>query len=53
MTPEECARETIDELLGHAGWDVQGRAAEALEDTNNLPDPDIIAAELSRTRKRL
>ncbi len=27
MTSEERARETIDELLHHAGWDVQDRAA--------------------------
>ena len=26
MTPEESARETIDELLHHAGWAVQDRA---------------------------
>ena len=35
MTPEERARETIDELLRHAGWDVQDRAA------MNLFDPNI------------
>jgi hypothetical protein len=96
MNPEERARETIDELLRYAGWDVQDRQAmnlfdptasallcarsiwseeipdgrwraysyeeimardkvnldifwlrdESLEDTDNLPDPDIIAAEI-------
>ena len=40
MTPEEQARVTIDELLHHAGWDVQGREA------MNLFDPDIITAEI-------
>ena len=33
MTPEERARETIDELLGYAGWDVQDR------EVMNLFDP--------------
>jgi type I restriction enzyme R subunit len=33
MNPEERARETIDELLRYAGWDVQDR------ETMNLFDP--------------
>ncbi|NCF68775.1 MAG: DEAD/DEAH box helicase family protein, partial [Chloroflexi bacterium] len=35
MTPEERARETIDELLDYAGWDVQDREA------MNLFDPTL------------
>ena len=34
MTPEEQARVTIDELLNHAGWDVQDREAMNLFDPN-------------------
>ena len=34
MPPKERARETIDELLRHAGWDVQDRAAMNLFDPN-------------------
>ncbi|MFN2121920.1 MAG: hypothetical protein ACK2UP_00315 [Candidatus Promineifilaceae bacterium] len=34
MTPEERARETIDELLRYAGWDVQDREAMNLYDPN-------------------
>ena len=32
MTPEERARETIDELLQYAGWEVQDREAMNLFD---------------------
>ena len=34
MTPEERARENIDELLDYAGWDVQDREAVNLFDPN-------------------
>jgi len=49
MTPEERARETIDELLRCAGLKLPMQIwlrDESLEDSDNLPDPDIIALEI-------
>ena len=56
-SPEELAREKIDALLQQCGWILQDRNTgfpsarlwlkdESLEDSANLPDPDIIAAEI-------
>jgi len=62
MTPEDKARENIDELLTKAGWyiydykdlinrdkaslDIFWLKDESLEDAENLPDPDVLATEI-------
>ena len=49
MTPEERARETIDELLRYASLNSPIQVwlrDESLEDSDNLPDPDVIALEI-------
>ncbi|HUL11092.1 MAG TPA: hypothetical protein VLU73_02835 [Methylococcaceae bacterium] len=44
-TPEQLARQNIDDLLDKCGWNVQS-TDESLEDTANLPDPDVLATEI-------
>ena len=62
MTPEEEARQEIDRLLDAASWQVQDyeelmqrdKASldifwlkdESLEDSDNLPEPEVLAAEI-------
>ena len=60
-TPEDKARENIDRLLTQAGWAVRDQSAanilaanldifwlrdESLEESDNLPDPDVLAQEI-------
>ena len=55
-TPEQLARQNIDALLQQCGWIIQSREKvnldifllrdESLEDTANLPDPDVLAMEI-------
>jgi hypothetical protein len=60
-TPEDKARENIDRLLTQAGWAVRDQSAanilaanldifwlrdETLEESDNLPDPDLLAQEI-------
>jgi type I restriction enzyme M protein len=62
MTPEEEARQEIDRLLDAVSWQVQDyeelmqrdKASldifwlkdESLEDSDNLPEPEVLAAEI-------
>jgi hypothetical protein len=52
LTPEQQARDQVDRLLQAAGWEVQPRegmrlrAARGVEETANLPEPDVLAAEI-------
>ena len=54
-TPEDEARDQIDAMLDTAGWAVQDAARanihfwlkdDSLEDSDNLPAPAVIAAEI-------
>jgi len=60
-TPEDKARENIDRLLTQAGWAVRDQSAanilaanldifwlrdESLEESDNLPVPDLLAQEI-------
>ncbi len=45
QSPEQKAREKIDRMLELAGWKVQLKD-KSLEDSDNLPAPDVIASEI-------
>jgi len=44
--PEARARENIDQQLAAASLDIFWLRDESLADSSNLPDPDVIAAEI-------
>jgi hypothetical protein len=45
-TPENQARENIDRLLTKASLDIFWLRDESLEESDNLPDPDVLAQEI-------